>query len=266
MALFDCYFQSESLRKKVSFQVIIPNDPQYYHTDGNKHYLRPMKTLFLLHGYSDSSKDWLLHGDVQRLAFKYNMAIVLPEGGNNFYLNQKGTGHAYEDFVGIELPEYIHKTFDLSQKSEDNLVGGYSMGGYGAIHTGLNHSNTFGRIIALSSALIIGELSEMDEGFENDFADYDYYKRVFGDLRSVNKTHVNPEVQISKILADDLGSPDIYMACGTKDFLIEHNRNFHKFLVDNSYPCCYEESLGEHNWEFWNPFLEKGLDYFLNKE
>lgn len=56
------------------------------------------------------------------------------------------------------------------------------MGGFGALHIGLNHINSFGSVIALSSAQIISELSGMDENFNNDFADYDYYKRVFGDL------------------------------------------------------------------------------------
>ncbi len=263
MALFDCYVHSESLRRKVSFQVILPNDPQDYHTEGNQHYHRPTKVLYLLHGYSDSSKDWLLHGEVQRLAFKYNLAIVLPEGGNNFYLDQKGTGHAYETFVGKELPAYIGKTFALSQKTTDQLIGGYSMGGYGAIHIGLNHVTTFGHIIALSSALIVSELADMEEGYENAIANYDYYKRVFGDFKDINKTHINPEFQVKKILDDKGMTPDIYLACGTDDFLIEHNRNFQKFLKDQAYPHIYQEGMGGHNWEFWNHNLEKGLEHIL---
>lgn len=182
MALFDCYFYSESLRKKVSFQTIIPNDPQAYHMEGNPHYTCSMKALYLLHGYSDSSRDWILQGEVQRLAFKYNLAVILPEAGNDFYLDQKGTGNAYETYVGVELPMYVQKTFGLSVACEDNMIGGYSMGGFGALHIGLNHINSFGSVIALSSAQIISELSGMDENFNNDFADYDYYKRVFGDL------------------------------------------------------------------------------------
>lgn len=266
MALFDSYFHSESLRKKVSFQVIIPNDTQTYHKEGNPHYNRPMKALYLLHGYSDSSRDWLLHGDVQRLAFKYNLAVILPEGGNNFYLDQKGTGNAYETYVGVELPMYVQKTFGLAKAYDDNIIGGYSMGGYGAIHTGLNHINTFGSIIALSSALIIPELGEMGDNFNNDFADYDYYERVFGDLKLADRSHVNPQVLVQKILTNKLRKPSLYMACGTEDFLIDSNRNFYQFLENQAYPSCYVEAAGEHNWEFWNAYLEKGLDYLLKKD
>ncbi len=138
------------------------------------------------------------------------------------------------------------------------------MGGFGALHIGLNHINSFGSVIALSSALIINDLSGMDESYNNDFADYDYYKRVFGDLKLADQTNSNPEVQVEKILTNKLRTPKLYLACGTEDFLIESNRNFYKFLEAQQYPCFYEEADGEHNWEFWNPYLEKGLDYLLN--
>lgn len=263
MALFDCHFHSESLKRKVSVQVIMPNDPQSYHVDSNKHYLRQMKALYLLHGYSDSSKDWLLHGEVQRLAFKYNLAIVLPDGGNNFYLNQKGTGNAYETFVGVELPAYIQKTFGMSNRSEDTMIGGYSMGGYGAIHTALNHGETFGKIIALSSALVIKDITGIDENYSNDLADYDYYKRIFGDLKAMAKSHINPEVQVTELMTNNRSKPQIYMACGTEDFLIDNNRSFYGFLHSHGYPSHYEECKGNHNWEFWNPHLEKGIELLI---
>jgi putative tributyrin esterase len=40
--------------------------------------------------------------------------------------------------------------------------------------------------------------------------------------------------------------------CGTDDFLIEPNREFHKHLESCRVPHEYEEFPGAHNWEYWD--------------
>ena len=45
---------------------------------------------------------------------------------NSFYLNGEGTGRGYETFTAVELPAYCQKTFGLSDKPEDNFIGGLS--------------------------------------------------------------------------------------------------------------------------------------------
>ena len=54
------------------------------------------------------------------------------------------------------------------------------------------------------------------------------------------------------------------MACGKEDFLIEPNRAFHKFLVDNDVNVYYQEDDGNHNWEFWNKYLEPSIQWLIN--
>ena len=137
MALFQVDYYSRSLEKSTCFHMVLPNDVHPMMKEGNENYNRKMKTLFLLHGYSGSSKDWLLGSPVQELALKYNMAVIMPSGDNSFYLDAKGTGRAYCKFVGQELVDYIRNTFNIAMDKEDTFIGGLSMGGFGAIHTGL---------------------------------------------------------------------------------------------------------------------------------
>ena len=73
----------------------------------------------------------------------------MPAGENSFYLNGKGTGRGYETFTAVELPAYCQKTFGLSDKPEDNFIGGLSMGGFGAIHTALKYPEYFGKNVWL---------------------------------------------------------------------------------------------------------------------
>ena len=263
MALFQMDFYSLSLAKTVNAVVVLPNDVFPMMIAGNENYNRRMKTVYLLHGYSGSSKDWLMGSSIAELAIKYNLAIVMPSGDNSFYLDGKGTGKAYCQFIGKELVDYTRKTFGLSDRKEDTFIGGYSMGGFGALHTGLAYSDTFGKIVALSSALIVHNIEKKPEDFKDEIADYDYYTSVFGDLSKLESSDNNPEYLIRKLKATAQAIPSIYMACGTEDFLLETNRAFHQFLSDEKVAVEYIESPGNHDWLFWNQYLEPSLQWML---
>lgn len=266
MALIQGDFYSMALAKVTNFNLILPNDIFPGMIEGNEHYNRQMKTLYLLHGYSGTARDWLLGGRVQELALKYNLAIVMPSGDNSFYLDGKGTGRAYCRYVGQELIEYTRKTFGLSDRREDTCIGGNSMGGFGAIHTGLLYPKTFQNIIALSSALIVHEIMNKKEGFSNGVADYEYYSSVFGDLSQLEFSDNNPEHLVLRWRERTEELPSIFMACGTQDFLLEQNRDFHRFLLEEKAVVTYMEGPGIHDWSFWCEYLEKGIRWSLGME
>jgi len=264
MALIQTDFYSKTLSKVCNFNMILPNDIIPEMTIGNECYDRKMKTLYLLHGYSGSSKDWLLGSSIQEMAMKYNLAVVMPCGDNSFYLDGRGTGRAYCEYSGKELIEYTRETFGLSDKKEDTFIGGYSMGGFGALHTGLSYPETFHKIIALSSALIVHNIENMKEDTRDEIADYDYYTSTFGELKRLDSSLNNPEYQISRLKKEGKTIPPIFMACGSEDFLIEPNRAFHEFLMKEEIKVEYHETTGIHNWTFWNQYLEPAIKWMLN--
>ena len=47
------------------------------------------------------------------------------------------------------------------------------------------------------------------------------------------------------------------MACGTEDFLLQRNREFHQFLQDQGVPHTYEEGPGIHDMRFWQEWAGK---------
>ncbi len=263
MSYLNVTFYSLAISRQTTFAMFIPSDVPPEMIAGNKAYDRPMKTLFLLHGFSGNFMDWSLGSLTQELAMKHNLAIVMPSGDNSFYLDQKGVGNNYESFIAVDLPEYVRKTFGLAMKPEDTLIGGLSMGGYGALHAALCHPETFGGMFGLSSALIVNGIKGMKPGEKTDIADYDYYERIFGDLNQLEENPCNPEYVVEQRLAKGEKIQPIYMACGSEDFLVKENYEFRDFLRAHQVEVQYEEGPGIHDWVFWNQYLDPAVSYLL---
>lgn len=258
-------FNSKAQHGQVNIEFAIPRDIDPMFTAGNKYYERTMKTLYLLHGFSGNESDWMYNGVAEDVAYKYNLAVIMITTGNNFYLDRKATGNQYCTFAGKEVVDFTRKMFGLSDKREDTLIGGLSMGGFGALHTAFAYPETFGGVVALSSALIIYNVANMSEDFDDGIANYEYYSEVFGDLTKVVESDNNPEVLYKRILENNLPKPAIYMAIGTEDFLYKENQIMRKFLEDNGADFKYEEGPGIHDWNFWNAYIGKGVEYVLEK-
>lgn len=264
MANIEITFHADSIMRLTTFQLFLPNDVSAEIIDGNPAYKRKTKTLFLLHGYSGIYKDWALGSLAHEMSLKYNLAVVMPSGDNSFYVDGKGSGHAYAQYVGRELVDYVRGTFGLAKKTEDTFIGGFSMGGFGAIHLGMLFPQNFGKIAALSSAMIIEDISGLQPGEENAIADYDYYTSVFGELSALKTSRNNPEHQIKLRIQGQERIQPIFMACGTEDYLLPNNRRFHQFLVSEGVDVTYRESPGCHDWKFWNEYLEPAILWMLN--
>lgn len=267
MATLNIEFFSKTLIRPVAFRLLLPNDTRVPAQElaANPHYQRPAKTLFLLHGYTSGSGEWYYESSIRFLAEKYNLAVVFPNAENSFYLNGDATGRNFCDFVGSELVEYMRKTFGLAQSAEDTFIGGLSMGGFGALHTAFAFPENFGKTIAMSSALIVHEIAGMKPGQDNGVANYEYYRCCFGDLDKVEESDANPETLLLRLKREGRKIPDIFMVCGTEDFLLEKNRAFHRFLLQEEIPVFYEESAGSHNMMFWNAKLEPAIRWMLGK-
>ncbi len=265
MASFSGTFFSRTLSRPVHFSAVLCND-NAYGTEGNPHYRRGTKTVYLLHGFSGCDTDWPTNAPLQDLSNRFNVNFFMPNGDNNFYLDQPQTGCKYASYVGQEFVEYTRKTFGLSDKREDTLIGGLSMGGFGALHTGLLFPETFGKVIALSSALIVNSLKYMSPEDNNPMANYEYYRWVFGDLKTAAETDANPEVLVRKRLAEGIALPDIFMACGTEDFLYKPNCEMAEFLKKEQVPFTYVTAPGVHDFVFWRTHLEKGLVWALEQD
>lgn len=256
MAYFQIEFFSNSLIRPVTFKMFLPNDPRIdpFAPVENKE-LPPMKTLFVLHGYTGAAENW----NLEALAQQYNFAIVSPNGENSFYLDRPASGHKFQTFLGVELVDYLRRTFRLAMKPEETYITGLSMGGFGALHTALAYPETFGKVGAMSSALIVHDIARREPGIGN----YEYYLECFGDLDTVEERDTNPEVLVKELKKAGKKLPEIFMCCGTEDFLLEPNRVFHRFLEGEQVPHLYFESKGNHDQVFWDEYKVKIVNWMF---
>ena len=134
---------------------------------------------------------------------------------------------------------------------------GLSMGGFGALHTALAYPDVFGKAAGLSSALIVHDIAHMKEGDSDKIANYAYYHECFGDLETVEESDNNPEVLVKRLKESGKKIPEMFISCGTEDFLLEKNRVMHAFLDGIGVSHVYMESKGGHDMDFWNEYAVK---------
>lgn len=261
MAHFNIKFFSNCLNRPVPLEVIIPNDPRAdWEGKIPKIDKENMKCIFLYHGYTGDGGNWIPEWELA----KNNCAVVCPSVENSFYLDGISTAHKFQTFVGVELVDFIRRTFDLALSPDKTFTMGMSMGGFGAMHTALAYPETFGKCVCLSSALIVHGIAHMKPEDKNPVANYEYYRECFGDLETVEEREVNPEVLALKLKESGAKIPGIYMACGTEDFLLEPNRAMDKFLTENEISHIYVEDKGNHDMDFWTRCIPGSME-FLNQ-
>ena len=263
MALMSVQFYSQSLCGSTEFKVILPNDVNEMTRKDNPHYARPTKTLVLLHGYSGTNTEWLLNTRILEISTECNLAILCPLGGNSFYLDGPETGRKYCTYVGKELIDYASATFGLSKKREDIFIGGFSMGGFGAIHTALAFPEQFGKALCFSAALIQHNVEAMKPDMPDDLANYAYYRFIFGEPEKMASSVNNPEYLLKQLKAQGRPIPGIFQCIGTEDFLYRENQLFRSFLTEQGVPFTYRETSGEHNHITVRHFLDEAIDFLL---
>ena len=253
MAKIKLNYLSSVLKMQVDVVVVLPNDQLEY---VNLTYLpskEKYKTLYLLHGMYGDCNDWTNNTRIQLWANEYNVAVVMPTGLNNFYIDAYDGSGDYGKFIGEELIEYTRKTFPLSDKREDTFIAGLSMGGYGALRNGLKYHDVFSHIIALSP---VTQRANKPYNKDTDLVDME---RLFGPYEYAKNSENNLENLLLSINKEDL--PAINFAIGTEDFLYEDNQAFKKFLIDHDIKFNYYEEHGEHYWDFWDRNIKRFLDY-----
>ncbi|MCL2322830.1 MAG: esterase family protein [Oscillospiraceae bacterium] len=257
MALIQANFKSEALLRAVTIQVILPVDGySEYGMPEPKNNDKPYKTLYLLHGIFGNCMDWITKSRIQRWAHEKNIAVVMPSGDNSFYIDQPESRNLYGEFIGQELVDVTRKMFPLSHKREDTYIGGLSMGGFGAVLNGLKYHKTFGYIAGLSSALHI--LDDMENIKNSPMA---YILSCFGNLEEAVLSDKNPRVLVKKLKEEGAEFPKIFLACGTEDALIDSNRAYRDFFLENGVDLTYCEGPGRHDWDFWDLYIQKVLEW-----
>lgn len=265
MAILQSEYFSQAMGGFISFSAVLPIDPPPVGNEPLRYGSGPWPALYLLHGFSGSRNDWLKNSPIEMLAAQYGIAMIMPEGGNRFWLDNPETGIHCGEMVGRELVEVTRGMFKLSRRREDTLIGGLSMGGYGAIRNGLKYNGTFGTILAFSSALLTNAYAN---GFFTRNTEMgipsSYYTHIFGPMEKMIGSDMDPAALAKRCLGSSK-APALFLACGSEDFLFDRNRELHGMLTEMGYPHEWWVEPGIHNFDFWNRAVKAGLTWWARQ-
>ena len=258
MAVFTCSYYSQARLGQRNFTAIVPVEkmPEFWGKVGYQ--AGPFPTLYLLHGFSGNQNDWLLNSRINEWATARNLAVIMPDGANDFYVDRPENGEFPGAQVGEELVEVTRKLFPLSVRREDTAVGGLSMGGFGALRLGLRYPETLGWICAMSSGIILEEVSHRTPGHGNAVAPYGFYRTVFGEPSALLGSDKDPRA-LADAAVKLTEKPKLFLAIGTEDPLYPFNLAFHDHLNEIGYDHVWYTHPGQHNFDFWNDALQAFL-------
>lgn len=278
MALLKVNFFSNALGMAMQMDVILPEGNQGVGVaakplwDGKE----PLPVLYLLHGASDDNTIWQRRTSIERYVADKKLAVVMPNAHLSMYSNQY-LGFNFFDFIAYEVPEFCQKYFKVSDRREDNFIAGLSMGGYGTLKIGMSCGDRFSYAASLSGACdragtipeaarscsSLQELEDLRPKLTQ--KEYDMVRRMFITFGPPSEFGDRVQDDMFKLSEERIKAgkpmPELFITCGTEDFLIEGNRKFHRHLENLGYQHIYYEAPGIHNWDYWDTHIQKVLDW-----
>jgi S-formylglutathione hydrolase FrmB len=111
--------------------------------------------LYLLHGAEDDYTSWTRETDVEELTADLDLIVAMPDAGawgwySDWWNGGEGGVPAWETFHLTELRDILERDW---QASDQRVIAGLSMGGYGAMHYATAHPELF-RAVASFSAVV----------------------------------------------------------------------------------------------------------------
>lgn len=218
--------------------------------------------LYLLHGHSDDNTCWIRKSLIELWVRDYDVVVVMPNGHRGFYTNGK-QGQLYYDYFAEEIPLVIANYFPVSKRREDTYVAGLSMGGYGALKLALSCPQRFGTAASMSGAMDAFGATDRADTLTTAPDFHEHVIRMFGDGADYRGSENDLRKLARDVIDQGLPMPRIYQSCGRQDPLYEINARFREFMEQNWRPeyYHYQESDGDHNWDFWNRELPCILKY-----
>lgn len=255
MGLFRGDFYAESLKMTTNIQVIFPE----HSNDVTPVISGTPRVLYLLHGLGGSCEEWTRFSKIEYYAKKYNFIIIMPEVQRSFYCNT-AYGCNFFTFVADELPSICSQWFRLNSTKENTFIAGESMGGYGAVKTGLSRPQQYSAVASLSGVLDYVSLSQkIICGMWNDV--------TCQELKGIHGAAGQPDesddlLALVRRAACDPCRPRLIQLCGTEDFLYEENQTFRRTAEQAGYGHIYMESPGGHEWPYWDRAVQRAIQFF----
>ena len=208
---------------------------------------------FMLHPFGGDRRSWERQMPGVLAEFGEALVFVLPESGRRWFMNDV-SGRRYEDYLLEDLLPAVEEAFPVAREAGSRIIGGFSMGGAGAVHLALRHPGVFSRAFAIAGAFFASE-REGDpyaglRGGTCMMPTQAEHERVWGPPGSdVRRTYDTARL-VETARAGH--GPALALEVGTEDYprVVEMNRRMHRLLVASGLSHTYEEHPGDHGWAY----------------
>lgn len=239
MALAHVHYWSAPLQKQCGLFLALPE------REGP-----PPPVVYLLHGLSDDYTIWQRRTSVERYAEALGLAVVMPDGGRSFYVDAIDGSGDWEKHI-LATVGFIERGFRVRADRAGRGIGGLSMGGYGSLKIALRHPELFCAATPHSGVLDIAEWAENPDRAK-------LLRRVLGPKPPASEDCFR---LVAALRRKGAVIPRLRIDCGTEDFLIEHNRRFHRHLTKLGVEHEYAEHPGGHDWAYWDRHVQAALAF-----
>lgn len=260
--------KSNLLGREVEYSVIIPEGA----VKGERY-----PVLYLLHGIGGDHTSWTEYGVMGKRLQKHMergdvqpMIIVSPDGYLSYYSDAADGSMPYERFFTEELMAEVDSLYPTLPGRECRAIGGFSMGGFGALTLGLRNRDKFCAIAALSPSIRTdeqycseGPQEEWDKQWGRTFGGKGLSgkARVTDYYRARSPYHIIDTIPTSE-LRDMLLIVDIGDDEGT---LVASNEQLHRRMSERGIKHTYRVRDGGHDFDCWNAAMEDILPVISDK-
>lgn len=231
-------------------------------------YVKGMKyqTLYLLHGGSGDDSDYVNFSNIVRYADDHKLAVVMPCDFNADYTDSP-KGPRYLRYITEELPNMLQAILPLSDKREDNFIGGLSMGSHGAMKISLLHPERFAAVLVMSGAARSADTMDMMKAIRPanpDGMPMPDMEDIYGDLSKFRGSEHDAYAAAKKAVEEGKPLPEYFFACGGDDFALPRCRAGYEALTELGFKTHFLEVPGyKHEWDFWDMILRKAIFEWL---
>ncbi|HEV3106423.1 MAG TPA: alpha/beta hydrolase-fold protein [Trinickia sp.] len=246
-------FHSAALKRDWTYIIYLPDG---YRAAGPRY-----PVVYLLHGNSGDANDWLTQGQLQRtvdgLIERREIApvvIVMPQGGTDWYVDRKEPMETA--FFNDLLPE-IESRYAVSARREQRVIGGVSMGGFGALRYALIAPERFCAALLLSPA-IYADVPPATSAAR--------HVGVFGAPQfDASVWHALNYPALWNAYMSRPWRVPIFIGAGDAEPIIRGEANaLYARLAQRGNPATLRIVSGGHTWDVWRALLGPALAYALS--
>ncbi len=236
--------------------------------------------LYLLAGIGDNTTGWITSGQIQTVAKGLPAIIVMPESGKGFLMDWwnggSRKGQNWTRYILDEVVPTIEQRYRVRPGRQNHVMGGISMGGYGALLLGGQLPGYFGSIVSLSG-LVDSQNPESYAALPGSVS-APSYEAIWGPVGGAYATVSNPMKTVENVAASRIylhtgtGIPDASLPFNadawTKGAVIEgfafgQNVRYAGILLGAGVEHTFKVRVGVHDWPYWRRELPRAIQWGL---